>query len=288
MEMRESVVSTVFSVLSKIKAKGHPFPIISLEAIKDHGWTEPIESDEVLAAYAGLISDWLNGAVEKVRGPYGKATAYKVGSAGDFVRQARELLVNKGLASETDFKDDSLSNIGSNERLRLVFDTNIAQAQQLATWQTRVEDEAYLNQFPAARFVRMPGATIKRERHAQAEGEVRRWDDFEFWLYQNSPEIGGFGVPWGPFGFNSYMYQVPVKRKEAERLGLVRPGEIIRPISGARWGATLPEKLVKPAQVNTKKLSKDLSDKLRAELRAKLGNAIIDKDGKISLDVFRR
>lgn len=247
-----------------------------------------VDKARALQAYKDLMQDWMEGAVEEVDGPYGKATAYKVGGQADFIEKAREFFVKEGLATPEDFKDDSISNIVGSERLKLVFNTNIQQAQRLAIWQGYVSDPVFINDFPAAQFLRSPGATDPRPRHVAAEGEIRRWDDFDYWLYQNSSEIGGFDVPWGPFGFNSYMYQKPIGRKQAEKLGLVRKGEIIQPISGARWGATLPEKLVKPAQVNVKKLSKELSDKLRAELRAKLGNAIIDKDGKISLDVVRR
>ena len=70
----------------------------------------------------------------------------------------------------------------------------------------------WLNLNPAARFVRRPGARIKRQRHVEAEGDVRRWDDFAYWQFQNAADIGGFDVPWGDrFGFNSYMIQEPVK-----------------------------------------------------------------------------
>ena len=134
----------------------------------------------------------------------------------------------------------------------------------------------------------MPGATIKRERHAQAEGEVRRWDDFDFWLYQNSPEIGGFGVPWGPFGFNSYMYQVPVKRKEAERLGLVRPGERLKAISGARWGATPTQKLVNSQKVSVKEIPAEIKGQLKADLIARFGPDVVTKDGKLSLAAVQK
>lgn len=247
-----------------------------------------VDKARALQAYKDLMQDWMEGAVEEVDGPNGKATAYKVGGQADFIEKAREFFVKEGLATPEDFKDQSISNIVGSERLKLVFNTNIQQAQRLAIWQSYVSDPVFINDFPAAQFLRSPGATDPRPRHVAAEGDIRRWDDFDYWLYQNSSEIGGFDVPWGPFGFNSYMYQKPIGRKQAEKLGLVRKGEIIRPISGAKWGATLPEKLVKPAQANVKKLSKELSDKLRAELRAKLGNAIIDKDGKISLDVVRR
>lgn len=245
-----------------------------------------VDKMRVLAEYRQMLLDWSENSVEEVDGPYGKQIAYKVGNQADFVRQGRELLVREGLATAEDFGDDRLSNIASAERLKLVFNTNIQQAQQLATWQRKVSNPTYINAYPAARFVRTPGATDPRPRHVAAEGQVRRWDDFEFWLYQNAADIGGFEVPWGPFGFNSYMLQEPVKRKEAERLGLVKPGEIVKPIDGSRWGAPA-DKLKQSAQANIRKIPLEISAQGQAELKAQFGPDFINKDGKISLKAFQ-
>jgi hypothetical protein len=239
----------------------------------------------VLSAYKRMLTDWIEGATEEVNGPYGQATAYKVGSQADFVMQSRELLIKEGLASPEDFKDERLSNIGSSERLKLVFNTNIQQAQQLTTWQRKVSNPDYINQFPAARFIRTPGVTSPRPRHIAAENEVRRWDDFEFWLFQNAADIGGFEVPWGPWGFNSYMLQEPVKRKEAERLGLVKPGEIVKPIDGSRWGAPA-DKLKDGTKANIKAIPLEISAQGQAELKAQFGSDFINDNGKISLKAF--
>jgi hypothetical protein len=244
-----------------------------------------VDKMRVLAAYKRMLTDWIEGATEEVQGPYGQATAYKVGSQADFVLQSRELLMKEGLASPEDFKDERLSNIGSSERLKLVFNTNIQQAQQLATWQRKVSNPDYINQFPAARFIRTPGVTSPRPRHIAAENEVRRWDDFEFWLFQNAADIGGFEVPWGPWGFNSYMLQEPVKRKEAERLGLVKPGEIVKPIDGSRWGAPA-DKLKKGTKANIKAIPLEISAQGQAELKAQFGSDFINDNGKISLKAF--
>lgn len=246
-----------------------------------------VDKMRVLAGYRQMMLDWAENATEEVNGPYGKQTAYKVGSQADFVRQGRELLIKEGLAKPEDFPDKRLSNVASSERLKLVFNTNIQQAQQLATWQSKTSNPAFINQFPAARFVRTPGVTTPRPRHVAATNQVRRWDDFEFWLFQNASDIGGFEVPWGPWGFNSYMSQEPVKRKEAERLGLVKPGEIVKPINGERWGATPAEKLKRGTQANVKAIPLEINAQGRAELRAQFGPDFVDDNGKISLAAFR-
>lgn len=53
----------------------------------------------------------------------------------------------------------------------------------------------------------------------------KRDDDFDFLLFQNAADIGGFEVPWGPWGFNSYMFSEPVSRAEAEALKVIRKGQ---------------------------------------------------------------
>jgi hypothetical protein len=181
-----------------------------------------------------------------------------------------------------------LSDINSAERLKLVFNTNIQQSQQFAIWQSKVENPDYINLFPAARFVRMPGATTPRPRHVAAEGEVRRWDDFEFWLYQNAADIGGFEVPWGPFGFNSYMRQEPVKRKEAERLGLVKPGEIIQPINAKRWGVNPAQTIKNNAKANLRSTPLVIRQQAISEMRNQFGSDFVDDNGKISLAAFQK
>ncbi len=247
-----------------------------------------VENAKVSAEYLRLITDCMEGAVEEVNGPYGKQTAYKVGGQADFIEQAREYLQKEGLDDGVSPLDNKITNPASDERLKLIFNTHIQQSQQLASWQSHVEDPDFIDRYPAARFVRMPGATTPRQRHVEAEGQVRRWDDFAFWLFQNAPDIGGFDVPWGPWGLNSYMHQEPVKRAEAERLGLVKSGEIIKPIDVSQWGITPTKKLKQNAKANLPDTPPTIRKEGIAELRAQLGSDIVDDNGKISLDAFRR
>jgi hypothetical protein len=89
---------------------------------------------------------------------------------------------------------------------------------------------AVLDAFPAARFTRLPGSREKRPRHRDSEGDVRLKTDTAYWAdWQNDPAIGGFGVPWSPFGFNSNMTTRDVSRKTAERLKLIRKGQRVTP-----------------------------------------------------------
>jgi len=120
-------------------------------------------------------------------------------------------------------------------RLRLIFDTNVRQAYGYGQWRQGMKP-AVRRAFPAARFVRQRGVLEPRPRHVAHVNEVRLKTDIDWWArYQNDPEIGGFGVPWGPYGFYSGMGQEDVSRAEAKRLGLKvdpSPEEDAKPLPG--------------------------------------------------------
>ena len=197
-------------------------------------------------------------------------------------------MISDGLASPDDFADQRISNPISNSRLQLIFNTNTEQAAMFAEWQQRMTDEGYLNQFPCAQFLRTPGAKEPRPLHVANEGQIRRWDDWEFWLRMNNAEIGGFEVPWGPWGFNSYMYQQPVRRKVCEELGIIRKGEVIKRPDVTRWGVTLPTRYNFDVDAETDNLDPQLADQMREELRNRLGPDAIGRDGRPTLDALRR
>ena len=209
-------------------------------------YSATIASSRVLQSARNLITNFLEDTIDPQTG------GYKVQNREDFRQMAREMMVKEGIITpeQADSGSSDITDLASNERLNLIFDTQVAMARDFSQWQNWVSSEAFINQFPAARFERLPGATRKRQRHVEAENEVRRWDDFAFWTYQNGEDIGGFGNPYGPFGYNSYMKQTPVTRAEAERLGVIRPGEKIRPIDVRQWGGTQKITTVQPDDFN--------------------------------------
>lgn len=249
-----------------------------------------VTSAKVLNRMRNMLLNWQSGAVETVTNPTTGAeeTVYKVNGLAEFRDRAADLLVSEGLASPADFKDAKISNVVSNARLQLIFTTNTEQAQTFADWHMRVMDPRRLNRWPAARFFRRPGARTPRDRHVAAEGQVRRYDDFQFWLFQNAADIGGFEVPWGPFGFNSYMTQQPVKREEAERLGLVSKGEVLVPPDLTRFGGGLPQRFNSGVEATVDDLPPDLRREAIAAVTARLGPQALTPDGKITLDALKR
>jgi hypothetical protein len=249
-----------------------------------------VNSAKVLNRMRNMLLDWQAGTTETVTNPTTGAeeTVYKVGGLAEFRERAGTLLVSEGLATRDDFRNTRIDNVVSNARLQLIFNTNTEQAQTFADWQMRVMDPDTLNRWPAARFERRPGAREPRQRHVDNEGQVRRYDDFAFWLQQNAADIGGFEVPWGPWGFNSYMRQEPVSRAEAERLGLVRKGERLVPPDLTRFGVTTPSRFNSGVEAEVDDLPPDLRREAVAAVTARLGPQALTPDGKLTLDALRR
>lgn len=235
-----------------------------------------------------MLLDWQSGAVESVTTPSGAVeTAFKQTGLAAFRERASELLVAEGLASPEDFKSDSIRNIAGNARLKLIFNTNTAQAQEFAIYQQRVSDPARLNRFPAAEFVRTPGAIVPRPLHVANEGSVRRFDDVAFWLAMNAPAIGGFAVPWGPWGFNSFMTTFPVSRKRAERLGLVKSGERVMPPDLTGFGVSLPSRFNHGVTASVDDITPEIRQQAINTILARLGPQAITPDGKLTLSALQ-
>lgn len=235
-----------------------------------------------------MLLDWQAGAVETVQTPSGATeTAFKQTGLAAFRERAADLLVAEGLAKPSDYKNESIRNVASLARLKLVFQTNTAQAQEFAIYQSRVSDPSRLNRFPAAEFIRTPGAKVPRELHVANEGAVRRFDDLQFWLAQNSPEIGGFGVPWGPWGFNSFMTTFPVARERAEKLGLIRPGERIMPPDLSRFGVSLPARFNRGVTATLDDITPEIRRQAVDTITARLGPGALTSDGKLTLETLQ-
>lgn len=198
----------------------------------------------------------LLGALQKLVGE----AAENGWSVGGFIDEALQKLEAIAISPETVRDDkfrDSYERLYDVERLRLIY---------LTQWELsdgfRRFNEAFspyqLYAYPAWEFHRQPGAKEENKRadHVQHEGEIRLKTDIDYWLDRNRPEIGGFGNPYGPWGFNSWMRELPVRRREAEALGLIQPGEKLTVPPGlAEWG--LPQALDGMGRAGTSDLTPD-------------------------------
>lgn len=188
-----------------------------------------VESARFLDRLQGLLFDYLAKVRDEVTLPNGqKTTVLRVGDRSDFVKQVRDFMIEEGMANFEDFagvNQKDVTDIRSLARLNLIFYTNIRQAYGFGHWKQGMTP-AVLRSFPAARLIRDRAVMEPRPRHAAHIGDIRLKTDTAWWAdYQNDPEIGGFGVPWGPYGFNSGVNQEDVSRAEAEKEGIDIPDQ---------------------------------------------------------------
>jgi hypothetical protein len=219
-----------------------------------------VESARFLDRAQGLLFDYMAKVRDEVTTPDGKkTTALRVAGREHFVKLMRDFMLAEGMAKPEEFpamNQDDVQTLGSLSRLRLIFDTNVRQSYGYGQWKQGMTPAA-LRAFPAARLIRKRGVAEARPRHAANIGQVRAKTDFYWWAsFQNSPEIGGFGVPWGPYGFNSGVTQEDVSKQEAAALGVAIPPP----------PAELPG-LNDGLSASTRKMSPALKAKLLAELR---------------------
>ena len=222
-----------------------------------------VENARFLDRAQGLIFDFLVGATEKVVGPDGvERTVLRVGARAQFVRKMRQFMVAEGMANPGEFEQANqgdLTDIRSEARLRLIFDTNVRQAYGFGRWK-QGQKPAVLRRFPAARLIRERGVKEPRSRHQEHLGEVLLKSDPRWANFHNARDIGGFEVPWGPYGFGSGVDQEDVTREEAIELGL--PVEEIKPLPGRlNDGLTMP---------SNSKMDPKLDEKLRVAIESRL------------------
>lgn len=215
-----------------------------------------VESARVLQRGRQGLLDFISNARETL--DTGE-TALKTGSRADFVQQMQDFLKAEGIQRSK----GGLTDITSERRLGLIFDVQTRQAHDYGYWK-QGQDPAILDEFPAARFIRVITVKEPRTDHARFENEVRLKSDLNFWTSLNKD----FGVPWGPWGFGCGHDVEDVDRTEAERLGLIQPGDVVKPVE-----QDFNDRL----EAGTKGLDPDLVAKLKTEL----GDQIEEVDGAL-------
>ncbi len=118
---------------------------------------------------------------------------------------------------------DALTNPAAEERIKLVIDTNRAQAQGYARFKRSSTGGALLA-FPAQELVRVRNSGQPRDWRARwiaaggtlSEGRMAALKEDPVWT-----ALSRFGTPYPPFDFNSGMGVRDLSRREALRLGLI-------------------------------------------------------------------
>lgn len=174
------------------------------------------------ATFLQEVSDRIARMVEPAAGggtpgSYMNATRFRV--------EMRDILDNLGYVTEA--PAGSITNLRSAARLNLIADTNVAMAQGYGQ-HVQGHSEEGLDAFPAQELFRLGDREVPRDwdtRWADAggvtyEGRYVALKGDRIW-----ETISRFGNPYPPFDFNSGMWVKDVPRAEAERLGVVAPGE---------------------------------------------------------------
>jgi hypothetical protein len=162
-----------------------------------------------------------------------------------FIKEMSELAREVGISSG----DGSLTDLGSERRLGLVWDMQVAFAEGFAKHKMGLEP-AILDAAPAQELVRVEDRVEKRNwraRWVEAEGTLTYLNDDGTPL-EEDPEseestgrmvalktdpiwvkISAFGLPYPPFDWGSGMGLKTVRRRAAEALGLIGRDEIPAP-----------------------------------------------------------
>lgn len=146
--------------------------------------------------------------------------ALKTGSRSQFVDLMQSFLAREGIERTS----GGLTDIASERRLGLIFDTNTRAANDYGYWR-QGQDADVLDEFPAQRFIRVIDVKEPRDYHAPYEDQVYLKSD-PIWSRVINRD---FNVPWGPWGWGCGHDVEDVDRDEAERLGLIAPGQRVAP-----------------------------------------------------------
>jgi hypothetical protein len=175
------------------------------------------------------------------------------------VRAALQDVLKKVGYEAADLDKGTIKDLTTYQRLHLIVETNLRMAQGYANYRRGLEADT-LAQYPAAEFTRIYARQVPRGTHRTKEGAIvvdnpHYWQDR--WVRAGGQVFDGkmialktdpvwvnvsrFKLPYGPPDFNSGYGQLPVKRKEAIRLGLLSPGQKVQPPSIPSFAPVLPE-----------------------------------------------
>lgn len=151
-------------------------------------------------------------------------------SPSDFISDLRQIALQEGLQPQ-DGRYGGLQDPTSLGRLKLIHDVQVEQAQGYAQYVTD-QSEGALDAYPAQELVRVEPRNIERPWLKIWESKGKRPINGRMIALKTDPiwiAINRFGVPFAPFDFNSGMGLEDVSREEAESLGLIKPGQKLKP-----------------------------------------------------------
>lgn len=192
-------------------------------------------------------------------------------SEQNFIVEMQKIARDEGL-DPRNFADKAdrfggLQDITSQKRLKLIYRTQIQMANEYARWRKN-QDPNVLNAWPAQEFVRVQSRRVPRtnwpQRFQEAGGKLVHG---RLVALINDPvwrKLNVFGNPFPPFDYGSGMGLRTLNRREAEELGLIKPGE--KPKSAFReWNKTLKQSVTDLDEVYLNDLKQIFGDQIKIE-----------------------
>jgi hypothetical protein len=177
-----------------------------------------LEDARALSAERKAVADLLQG-VSKVGETGGRPKLYRRDTA---ITELQAMMQSRGLDTG---EGDTLTNPAAEQRIKLVIDTNRAQAQGYARFKRSSSGGALLA-FPAQELVRVRPSKVERDwraRWTEAGGSLTGGRMIALKTDPIWTALNRFGVPYPPFDFNSGMGVRDISRRECLELGLIQP-----------------------------------------------------------------
>jgi hypothetical protein len=144
-----------------------------------------------------------------------------------FIADLRQVAREEGIGTGA----GDLQDVQSSARLGLIYDMQLAQAQNFARWKMD-QDPEILDAYPAQELLRVEERVNKRDWRSRWIGAGGKIYNGLMVALKNDPiwtRISIFGTPWPPFDWGSGMGLRDVDRRAAVDLGLIAPGEQVAP-----------------------------------------------------------
>ena len=261
--------------LAKVALSTEQWRTVPDEIRNNAFFTAQVSSADVLSKLRGKLLEHLE---QTKRQGAKRGTKLAVGGKAAFVKQMQPWMINNGFGDplpkgtprgERGAIPES-KDLASRRRLELIYDVQVQKSQAYGSLKFSTAPEV-IDAFPAWRFVRVGSVKEPRPDHRRHEGDVRLKSDDTYWTARNRDSIGGFGVPYGPWGFNSQMGVEDVPRGEAIQKGLLRANSKVS-VKAPRFNAA------------TRASIKNMDPKILDKLTKVLGDRAVIKGQDIELN----
>jgi hypothetical protein len=150
-----------------------------------------------------------------------------------FVAEMQKIARDEGLdprnLAATSDRFGGIQDITSEKRLKLIYRTQVQMMNEYARWR-KAQDPAVLAAWPAQEFIRVQARRVPRMnwpvRFARAGGKLVNGRMVALLNDRVWRSLSVFGNPYPPFDYGSGMGLRSLSRREAEALGLIKPGEV--------------------------------------------------------------